>query len=291
MVSNSRENYILWGAAGSSFNLAFPKKIDCIVDEEWNNWTFFRKVKCELYWRCILKRPLRRACYSVKHLKKYNSEKDIIILGNIFNREKIIFIAEKLGYIPEKNLFEAFDLSPAYCKMQNDMVTKEEIQNKDYERDSLKLSLLCQMIPEDVQSVCDVGCGDKSMCSYMRQEIKYCGIDYICRAEDIILCDLNHEEFPEVRADCFFCCGILEFITDWKKFLNAIVVKNPKYILLSYSAREYSDYSTKRSRVYHNSIYSSEITSLICSQGYVLDEFKRYESRQVLYRFKRILNK
>lgn len=279
---------ILWGASGSSMNLSFLVDIDYVIEAEWERFNLFKKIFYELYWRIIFKRFFSKACYSLKKLKTCNPQNDIIFLGNIFKRESSIPILEQYGFIPDVNLFEAFDLSPTYCAIRRNGVTQEEIRLKDYENDELKLKIMSTMVPSEIKSICDVGCGSKKLLNYISSDINYCGIDYIQTGPDIINCDLNREKFPRISVDCFFCCGILEFITDWKTFLSELVALSPLYIILSYSAREYSSLSTTRSRVYHNSIYSSEIVSEICKFGYELDKFVRYESRQVIYRFKKV---
>jgi len=279
---------ILWGARGTSLNLSFLDDIDFVVDDEWQRLPLLQKIKLEIYWRYILRKFFKRVCYPISYLSVCNPSEDVIFLGNIFRREDIMPIANGLGFQLDVNLYEAFDLSPALCKKRRESVTEKEINAKDYEDDYRKLCMMADMIPEDVQSLCDVGCGERKLLKLINSNVKYVGIDYLRKAENILNIDLNKTDIPNIDADCFFCCGILEFIDDPLKMLAQISLRSPKYIILSYSPREYSNISTRRSRVYHNCIYSSQIASTICSHGYELNHFKRFESRQALYVFSKL---
>lgn len=277
----------IWGVSGTSMNLSFLKGVDYVVDDEWNRLTIFRRVFYEFYWRMMLKKPFSKVCFSSSKLKKDRDNVDILYIGDIFRREVIIPKAKELGFILDENMFEAFALSPALCARRRKNVTQEEINKKDYEDDDLKLSIMANMIPHDVTSICDVGCGMRKLMNMISPQMSYVGIDYIQQADNIINIDLNKDRIPEINSDCIFGCGILEFIDDVEGVLKKFARYKPKYFLLSYSPREFSNISTQRSRVYHNCIYSHQITSAICSNGYELSAFKRYESRQAIYLFKK----
>lgn len=278
---------ILWGVGGTSLHLSFLKDINFVVDDVWPKLSFFRKCFYEFYWRVMLRKPLQRVCYPSSILKSLATNNTILYLGDIFRREAIIPIASELGFELDKNLFEAFALSPALCSLRRQTVTTEDIKKKDYEDDDIKLAILAKMLPNNIHSICDVGCGQRKLMKIIPSSIKYVGFDYIQKADNIISVDLNKEEMPQINADCYLGCGILEFIDDVDGLLCQITKMRPLYIALSYSPREFSNISTQRSRVYHNCLYSHQITSTICSKGYFLKEFKRYESRQALYLYER----
>ena len=282
-------NY-LYGVDGTSLDLSFMNNlINCVIDDKWSTLPIIKKIYYEIYWRLVLRKPFSRACFSLEHIKlKIKSDGDIIFLGNIFRREDVMPILNSLGFYKDKNLFEAFDLSPELCRIRRQSVTDEDIKRKDYENDDIKLSIMARMIPADVKSICDVGCGKRRLKHLLPPGISYIGIDYIQTADDIMTLDLNHDSLPEIITDCIFACGILEFVDDIDKCLNDLIKNKPKYVLLSYSPREYSRISTPRSNVYHNCLYSCQIVSDICSKGYVLTNYTRYESRQVILLFARL---
>ena len=278
----------LWGCSGTSLQLSYLKDVNCVVDDRWPCYRFSKKIAMELYWRFMLRKPFQRVCFSDAKLQFFDPNTDIVYLGDIFRREKVLPLIEKYGFKYDSNLFEAFCLSPSLCAKRRKDVSAKEIYHKDYESDNLKLSIMAGLIPEDVGSICDVGCGNRTLMKFLPHTVMYQGLDYKVKADNIINIDLNKDEMPLLKVDCFFCCGILEFLDDVEAFLKQCISCNPKYLLLSYNPREFSNISTIRSRVYHNCLYSHEIASIVCSKGYILSKFERYESRQAFYLFKRL---
>ena len=47
-----------------------------------------------------------------------------------------------------------------------------------------RAEFMAAMIPSDVKSIMDIGCGDKKLKKYLTQDIKYYGLDFVSRGGD-----------------------------------------------------------------------------------------------------------
>ena len=71
-------------------------------------------------------------------------------------------------------------------------------------------------------SVLDLGCGARYLRDLLPPSLTYIAADLASDDDDVILCDLNKGEFPEVRVDMTFLLGVAEYLTDLPSVLEKI---------------------------------------------------------------------
>lgn len=90
---------------------------------------------------------------------------------------------------------------------------------------------MARLIPSDVRSVMDVGCGECLLKHFLPREVKYYGVDYIKRKKDTIVCDINKEKLPQLDVDLYYLAGVIDYIENMPQFIKQL--KNARYVILS----------------------------------------------------------
>ncbi|MCR4647283.1 MAG: hypothetical protein K5695_18065, partial [Oscillospiraceae bacterium] len=103
-------------------------------------------------------------------------------------------------------------------------------------RFNVRASLMAKMIPADVRSLMDIGCGVCDLKKYIPAEIRYYGLDVCKRDEETLVCDLNCEPLPDVPVDLYYMAGLIYYINEPEKLLSQM--QNAKYILFDYGGIE-----------------------------------------------------
>jgi hypothetical protein len=128
-----------------------------------------------------------------------------------YNADELRF----LGY--RANILEDFDLAYETSTARQDF--------------RLRYALL-KLIP-DCASILDLGCREtKSLKGFCPANVKYIPVDFKNYDDDeIIACDFNGGEFPDVTADVCLCAFTAEFVELLPQFLNNICRAAQKQIL------------------------------------------------------------
>jgi len=110
---------------------------------------------------------------------------------------------------------------------------RELILNKqtDYDRWSnpesiqkpwVSRTLLAVRKIEGARSVADIGCGGMHVLTHLSPNCKYIPLDIVKRSNETLICDVNKGIWPKVSADAVLALGLLEYIYDFKKFVEAV---------------------------------------------------------------------
>ena len=95
---------------------------------------------------------------------------------------------------------------------------------------------LAQLIPCDVKSVMDIGCGECLLKEILSQNIKYYGVDYQKRTDDTIVCDINKNRLPQIDVDLYYIAGVIDYVEDVPQFIKQL--NKAKYVILSKTRNE-----------------------------------------------------
>lgn len=97
--------------------------------------------------------------------------------------------------------------------------------------------LLSELLPKDIGSIMDVGCGEGLLRSFLPKSVAYYGVDYCQRNADTIICDINREQLPAIRVDAYVLAGVLMYVKDKESLIRQM--KNAKYIVVAHWAYEW----------------------------------------------------
>lgn len=97
-----------------------------------------------------------------------------------------------------------------------------------------RYKILLDYLPRKFYSVMDCGAGNMSLQRMLPPYVAYFPVDYKPNYPQTIVCDFNQGEFPTLKVDAVFMCGILEYIENPAGFLK-IVCQHSRIILMSYN--------------------------------------------------------
>lgn len=83
---------------------------------------------------------------------------------------------------------------------------------------------------EGAKSVVDIGCGGMHILKHLSEGCKYIPLDLVKRNSETLICDANNGIWPKVSADAVLALGLLEYIYDFRKFVE--VARNIAPILV-----------------------------------------------------------
>ena len=116
-------------------------------------------------------------------------------------------------------------------------VNKIDNFNKKYEqqpsRQDDRLKLAFDNLVEGCESVIDLGCRqNKPAKKFCPSGVKYYPVDYKKFDDEIVVCDFNLEEFPNLKANTVLCAFTAEYVAQLKKFLENMTQAAQKQILM-----------------------------------------------------------
>lgn len=91
---------------------------------------------------------------------------------------------------------------------------------------------LAELIPKDVKSLMDIGCGESLIKEYLPENMQYYGVDYCRRDENTIVRDLNKELLPDISVDVYYMAGFFAYVDNIKDFLNQLSAA--RYVIMSH---------------------------------------------------------
>lgn len=122
------------------------------------------------------------------------------------------------------------------------------------------------------KSVLDLGCGEMWLKESLDSDVKYYPVDYVSRSKDVIVCDFNKKEFPQIEVDVVFVSGCLEYVRDVDWFLDCIS-KATNVLILSYCALENVPNKERRKKnCWVNDMKLEELKQKIVKRGYTLSD-------------------
>ena len=146
---------------------------------------------------------------------------------------------------------------------------------------------IASLIPPG-SSVLDIGSGGQSLKRHLKPGCKYQPCDLVKSSPDVILCNFNDGLFPNVEEhfDYVVCSGILEYIRDPVRFLDA-ATSYGNVVILSY--HPFVQGSSKLSRLDHdwiNHMTSEELNGVFC-QVVAKQDVLRNENGECIYALKK----
>lgn len=176
--------------------------------------------------------------HSYEYVSQLEKESIVIIITDTKKYTAIKSILEKYGLVENLHFFNGWKLSHKFYEIN--YAEKEWIEFEKSSKDALadmrsgwekRSQKMKKLIPSDVKSILDVGCGEGLIRKYLSKDIKYYGLDY-CKRENVdFVCDINREMLPDIKVDMILMAGVIEYFENVGRFLSQI--KNVKYILVS----------------------------------------------------------
>jgi len=122
---------------------------------------------------------------------------------------------------------------------------------------------LITLLPEGVESVLDLGCGDMYLRRLLKEDVRYTPLDKDFRAErEVIICDLNTGKPRVGLHDVAWATGLFEFVDDvprlarWLSGVAPIVIGSYRYA----NGWKYSDKRAEFLQIWEDAGYRLEAT-------------------------------
>lgn len=228
---------------------------------------------CEL----LLENDFLKEIKSPEYLLREKKDELIIIISNSKKYAEKADTLIKMGFIENVHFFNGWKLDGNFYDVvgaNRDWELDEKNDNHIFQSAAWekRAEMMAEMIPDDVQTLMDLGCGDCKLRKYISKEIRYIGVDYCKREDDTIICDLNKEKLPKMNVDMYYLAGILTYIDDKEALLSQM--KNAKYILMNaYQAEQFIrlDGCTFDVPAFYFQNYSNDdIINYLYKEGFVL---------------------
>lgn len=169
------------------------------------------------------------------------------------------------------------------------MATWQERENQpDFSWDNWigRARIMRRMIPDDVNSVLDLGAGGMVLKKMLPSNVAYYPVDYTKRYPETIVADFNQAQFPDIKADLAFCAGILEYVKNVDWFVDQIINSGCKYVLLSYCIFMPSQsLDERRAAAWLNDYSINDIARIFGKHGFVLTEINHHYSYSPIMKF------
>lgn len=186
---------------------------------------------------------LKKQVYDYSYLREENIDNIIVIINDTRRYTEIKIKLEEYGLKENEHFFNGWKLdSNFYYKVYDDKnwIEFEEKDNNALARQRAgwqrRARSLAQLIPCDVKSVMDIGCGECLLKEFLSQNIKYYGVDYQKRTDDTIVCDINKNRLPQIDVDLYYIAGVIEYVENIPQFIKQL--NKAKYVILSKTRNE-----------------------------------------------------
>lgn len=233
--------------------------------------------------------------HSYEYLRNEKIDDLIVIINDTRKYEEIKKKLEKSGLIENIHFFNGWKLdSNFYHEVYADKGWQEfeqsdtnalKRQRQGWKDRARTMSLL---IPDDVKTLMDIGCGEELLKEFLCKDIKYYGLDYCERNKETIICDINKEKLPDIKVDLYYMAGIIDYVTDIPNFIKQL--SRAKYVVMSKTRNErfirlddkvmdsgYMDYGT-------NSYYCSNLITDMFENGFACRKMQwNYKQRDEYY--------
>ena len=232
-----------------------------------------------------------------------NSVKQVCPIDRITaeNPEDIVIVITDTGYYADfrdrlasfgleenRHFFDGWHLDISFYRMIGDGFTtwtqyENSVGGFDYSEFSSRAGKMAALIPSDVTSLMDMGCGDEVLRRYLNPAIKYYGLDVVRRSADTILCDANVDPLPDIQVDAYYMAGFLLYMNDVEKLISQM--RGAKYLIFDlWNYVEFRRYDniymniyTRRARsvswnTRENYLSLPEVIDALTANGFVIEK-------------------
>lgn len=235
---------------------------------------------------------------NIKDIISLLKDKDVfIIVSNIVNKQKSFKVLEVNGYVKGRDFVWGPDwlgdenLPACYpIKSWEENAYKYNFSGEDGPWDNRYRELIT-LLDAECNSIMDCGAGNMSLKRMLNTKIKYIPVDNVPRNKEIIICDFNKGEFPEIHVDTAIASGILEYIIFPEKFIMNLCDHSKKVILSYCSLHMRPNISYRMSLGWKNHLTEGEIVKLFYQNGFILDEELYINTSGLYLSFKKIYSK
>ncbi|MBR6012847.1 MAG: glycosyltransferase [Selenomonadaceae bacterium] len=169
--------------------------------------------------------------------------------------------------------------------------------NKAYETDSgrspERLQLAIAKLSANCLSLLDLGCRENKLVKTLCPDnVKYYPVDYKNFDDEVIVCDFNKGEFPNIKVDACLCAYTAEYVTCLPEFLKKMCTSTLKQILMLCRPVD----KERRFRYRWNHPFQTDFTEQFLIETLEKNNFKlnsavscQGNSSVILYDFRRIM--
>ena len=137
------------------------------------------------------------------------------------------------GWKLNRNFYQLLFGDGQWTNIENMTLPVMEMHRRGWQQ---RAESMARLIPDDVGSIMDIGCGEGLLKKFLPERIKYYGLDYCKRDADTIVCDLDKDKLPEISVDAYYLAGVINYISDIRGLMKQFV--RAKYVILSLSRTE-----------------------------------------------------
>ena len=195
-----------------------------------------------------------KVCSSVKRMASMIPKLRRIAWDIAINNKGEVLLVEANGDLPGVNIQQVPDdtgrrylYEPLIDELQNYQqaeirflgyrVNKLRNFNSSYNdnpaRQNSRLKYVISNLIPDCTSLMDLGCRqDKSAKAFCPENVKYYPVDYQKHDDEVIVCDFNKDEFPDMKVDTCLCAFTAEYVARLPQFLKNMCDTAQKQILM-----------------------------------------------------------
>lgn len=225
---------------------------------------------------------IEKKIFSTKKLLEENPEDILLIIGDSRKYSYYKKKLESIGLRENLHFFNGWKLTPEFYWRLFEDNTWEKIENTNENIFAEEMAYgyrakhMASLIPDEVGSIMDLGCGNELLKRYLKKDVKYIGVDYKKRNDNTIICDLNRDPLPEIPVDMYYLAGVIYFIENAQKLIHQM--REAKYVLLSYRGMErYLRLDGRFDGIYSGStknwIFTADLVSMFLDEGFTLTKY------------------
>lgn len=219
--------------------------------------------------------------YPVEQLRQENPEDIIVIITNSKKYDEASRILQNIGLKENVHYFNGWKLDGNFYDVagdNQDWMLDESMNPGVFSNDiwEKRAEIMSSMIPDDVGSIMDIGCGDCKLKKYLPKKIQYYGLDYCAREGGAFVCNFNEESLPQVKVDMYYLAGVLPYAKDIPGLLHQM--ERARYILMSVYALDpfirLDGYETDVPHFVFQNFSIDEIVNCLYGLGFALAKCK-----------------
>ena len=172
--------------------------------------------------------------YPISHIEDEDRDNIVIVVTDSKRFAELRDRLSVYGLKENRHFFDGWHLDIGFYRAIGDGFTtwtqyENSVGGFDYSEFSARAGKMASMIPDDVTSIMDMGCGDEVLRRYLDPRIRYYGLDIVRRNADTIVCDANADPLPDLPVDAYYMAGFLLYINDVEKLISQM--RRAKYLI------------------------------------------------------------